>query len=243
MIGFGQPVFDRMAAAGPVEGMAAQHRREAFSILRQIGELDAVIGQHGVDPVGHGICQSVQKSYRGFGIGLLLEPGEGELRGSINRHEHVEFAVLGAQLSNVDVEEANRVAFEPLFRFRLTLEVRQPRDAVAQQKPVQAGARQLRNASLQGIKAIIQRQQRVLAKGNARRFLLGRQNRRPWRLRTHRLVFDRCPMTPFADSLRIQPIPLGELRDRSLRSLYCRSHRVRRRGASVPYLAHSPSLM
>ena len=58
MIGFGQPVFDRMAAAGPVEGMAAQHRREAFSILRQIGERDAVIGQDGVDLVGHGLCQT-----------------------------------------------------------------------------------------------------------------------------------------------------------------------------------------
>lgn len=141
------------------------------------------------------------------------------------------------------MKEADRVAFERLLRFGLALEVRQPRDAVAQEQPVQAGARQVRNAGLQGIKAVIQRQQRVLAKDNARRFFLCRQNRRPWRLRPDRLVFDRCSLAPFADGLRIYPIPFGECRDRSLRSLYCSSDRVRRRGAAVQYLAHRLSLM
>lgn len=80
MIGLRQPVFDRMTLAGPLEGMAAQYRREAFSVLRQISELDAVIGEHGVDPVGYGRCQSVQKRNCSLRIGFLLKSDEGEVR-------------------------------------------------------------------------------------------------------------------------------------------------------------------
>jgi hypothetical protein len=45
MVRLGQPMFDAMALAGSLERMAPQHRAGAFAVLRQIGELDPVVGQ------------------------------------------------------------------------------------------------------------------------------------------------------------------------------------------------------
>lgn len=39
----GQPMLDAVALAGPIEGVAAEHRGRARPVLRQIGELDAVV--------------------------------------------------------------------------------------------------------------------------------------------------------------------------------------------------------
>ena len=49
MVGRGQPMLDRMKETEPVERMATQACRWLQPVLGQIGELDAVIGEHGVD--------------------------------------------------------------------------------------------------------------------------------------------------------------------------------------------------
>jgi hypothetical protein len=51
MIGFGKPVFDSMKEAEPVEGVSTEACGWALTVLRQGGELDAVVGEHGVDAV------------------------------------------------------------------------------------------------------------------------------------------------------------------------------------------------
>ena len=72
-----------------------------------------------------------------------------------------------------DVEATLETKF---LRF-ISFDLRQPADAVPLQAAMQGRARQMRDAWLQGIQAIIQRQQRVFAKGHNRSFFLLSQNR------------------------------------------------------------------
>ena len=55
VIGLGQPVLDPMLFADAVEDVAAEHRDDlgvAATVLWQVGEGHAVVGEHGVDCVG-----------------------------------------------------------------------------------------------------------------------------------------------------------------------------------------------
>ena len=55
MVRLGEPVLDSVAMAGPVEGMAAEACGWPLAILRKVGELDSVVGEHGVDAVWNGL--------------------------------------------------------------------------------------------------------------------------------------------------------------------------------------------
>jgi hypothetical protein len=52
MVGLGEPVLDAVLAADAVEDVAHPARRRPVAVCRQVGEGHAVVGQHGVDPVG-----------------------------------------------------------------------------------------------------------------------------------------------------------------------------------------------
>jgi len=47
-----------------------------------LGELNAVIRQNGVDFVGHGLCQIIEKVFGDNPCGARMKLGVGELRGS-----------------------------------------------------------------------------------------------------------------------------------------------------------------
>lgn len=98
---------------------------------------------------------------------------------------------------------------------------------------------QVRDHRLERVPAIVERQQRVAAKGDADRLFLRRQRSRTRALRTHRVVLDEGAPASLANRLLVQVVPLGELRDRRLRSLYRRSDGVRGLGAAVEDRAHS----
>ncbi len=114
MIGLGQAMLDAVSQAGPVEGMAAPACSGAITILRQVGELDTVVGQYSVDPERDGRHQFFEEGPGCCTRGLLHQPGEGVFGGPVHRHEEIEFAFLGADLSDIDVEVANGVALEGL---------------------------------------------------------------------------------------------------------------------------------
>jgi hypothetical protein len=103
MVWLGQAVLDAVALAGSIEGMAAPSCGRSRAVLRQIGELDAVIGENHVDRVGDRLDQLVQEGDRSGRIGLRKEPGERDLRGAVDGDEEVELAFLCAQLGDVDV--------------------------------------------------------------------------------------------------------------------------------------------
>ena len=73
----------------------------------------------------------------------------------------------------------------------------------------------------------------MFAKGDDDGFFLDAENRRAGSLRTGLAIFNGGTLAPLAHCLGIDPAGLAQLFDRSLRSLLCRSDRVRRRGAAV----------
>jgi hypothetical protein len=67
-----------------------------FPVLWQIGELDAVVGQHGVDLVRDGRRQFVEEGPGRRTRGLLHQTGEGIFGGPVHCHEEIEFAFLAS---------------------------------------------------------------------------------------------------------------------------------------------------
>jgi hypothetical protein len=104
---------------------------------RFFGKLDAVVRQDGVDLIGNGGDELVEKLSRRDGGRLRLQPGEGVLRGPVHGHEEVELALLGADLGDVDVEVAERVALEGLLGGLVAKGLGQPADAVPLEAAVQ----------------------------------------------------------------------------------------------------------
>ena len=102
-----------------------------------VGEVGAVVGEHGVDLVGHGRDEATKEVARDTPRCLLVQLDKGELGRAVDGDEEVELALLGPDLGNVDVEEADRVALEPGALRLVAVRVGQPADAVALQAAVQ----------------------------------------------------------------------------------------------------------
>jgi len=133
-------------------------------------ELDAVVGQNGVDLIGHGFEHVLQELPCGLPVCLLDELGHGKLACSVNIHEQVELDFSSLNLGNIDVEEAplgrfalqiacwavDGVAFELLTLWLVTFHIRQPRNAMTLQTSMQRRTRQMRDRRLQSIKTMVQ---------------------------------------------------------------------------------------
>ena len=90
-----------------------------------------------MDPIGHGYDQVSQERRSGHFPGLLVQFHEGELGGAVDGDEQVKFTFSRLNLSNINVEVAERVGLERLLRGRVALELGEARDVVALQTPVQ----------------------------------------------------------------------------------------------------------
>src|SRR3546814_20385608 len=102
-----------------------------------------------MDLVGKRLDQAMQEISSGASGGALVQLGKGELGDTVDRHEHVELAVLGAHFGDVDVNIADRIVLEPLLRL-VALDARQPADAVEPEQPRPAGAGQWRGGGREG---------------------------------------------------------------------------------------------
>ena len=71
---------------------------------------------------------------------------------AVDRHEHVELALFSPHFSDVDVEEADRIALELFLRRSVAFDVRQSTNTMAK------AAGQMRDGRLQRIEAIVERQ-------------------------------------------------------------------------------------
>jgi hypothetical protein len=76
--------------------------------------------------------------------------------------EQIEAALLGVDLGQIDVEVADRVAGEALLGRLVAIDLRQPADSMSYQAAVQGRASEVRDGRLQAVKAVVQRQERVL---------------------------------------------------------------------------------
>ena len=131
MIGLCQAMLDAVALTRAIERMASEPRRWTVAVLRQVCELDAVVGQHDTDVIGDGLHQGVEKGRGGNGVGAVHELNAGQLRGPVDADEEVELAFGGANFGNINMEEADRIAPELLLRWLVALDLRQAADAVA----------------------------------------------------------------------------------------------------------------
>ena len=72
MVWLGQPVLNAVRITEHVEHMGAPACRRAETVLWQIGELDAVVGEHGVDFVRDRFDQGFEEVRGDPAIGLLM---------------------------------------------------------------------------------------------------------------------------------------------------------------------------
>jgi hypothetical protein len=104
-------------------------------------ERHTVVGQHGMDPVGHSLDRHLPESCgRTFG-GAAIAACEDQLEGTVDRDVQESLAALVAELGEIDIELANLAGLE---RLRL-LAVRfgQAGDAMSLQAAVQRQACQM----------------------------------------------------------------------------------------------------
>jgi putative ABC transport system permease protein len=114
----GQPVLHVEIGAGRLEGVAAEgHLRRPHgpdvlgrpAVAGWIGEVSAVVGEHRVDPVGHGRDEVTKEVARNAPRRLFVQLDKGELARAVDGHEQVKPALFGVHLGHVDGEEADRV--------------------------------------------------------------------------------------------------------------------------------------
>jgi hypothetical protein len=130
-----------------------------------------------VNFVGDDCDQGLQEGRCRVSVSLLVELRESKLRCAVNRDKQVKFAFFSAHFSDIDVEVADRVSLERLLAPRLAFDRRKPADLVALEQSMQRRSPEMRDGRLEGIKAIVERQQRMLAERNSESFLLGAEYR------------------------------------------------------------------
>ena len=166
VLGLGQPVVDVVLRAAELEGVGAEELSAHYGFF-DLGdgrgtspwyrELDAVVGENGMDLVGYGRDEMGRKS-GGHGGCLLMELDKGELRRAVDGDEEMELALFCPDFGDVDMEEADRVGLELPFGGLIALGISQLADAVSLQAAVQRGSRQMRDRRLQSVETIVERQ-------------------------------------------------------------------------------------
>jgi hypothetical protein len=251
MARFGQAMIDVVLGTGELERMrpedlAAGHRlfdqRGGRTGVARCGEVSAVVGENRMDLVRHGGDQRPQKVPRHTPCGFLMQLGKGELGRAINGHKQVESALFRVHLGDIDMEVADRVALELLLGGRVAGHLGQAADPMALQTAMQGRARQVRDGGLEGVEAIVQRQQGVLAEGDDDRLFLDREHRGMRCSRPRRAICGGIPLPPFGDGLRVDAMALGQGSQARLTILYCSTDCLCRCGAPMENLAHSASL-
>lgn len=187
---------------------------------RLMRKLRAIVGQDRVDFVGDGFDQPAQKRAGVFAAGAFKQLSEGKLGCAVNSHKEIELALLGSNLADVQVKVADGVLFETLLLGPLAFGFGQAADAMALEAAMQGRPGQMRYRLLQGVKAVIQRQQCFAAEGNDDGFFLHGQDSRAWLFRTHRLVLDSVSPLPFGDRLGVDAEALGQFSYALLTILY-----------------------
>ena len=215
-------MFDAVQQTDPVKRVSAKVGCWPFAVLWQVGELDAVIGEHGVDAVRNGCNERFEEGGSGPHVSLFDEFNHGELRGSVDGNEQVELAFGGSDFGQVDVEEADRIGVELLPPGLVTLDIGQTADAVTFQTPMQGRASELRDRGLERIKTVVERQKRVLAKRYYDGFLFHRQNRRPGNGGASPAICDGVALLPRGYGLWVDAMPPSQ-RPHTLLTLLYRS--------------------
>src|ERR1700734_3788986 len=106
---------------------------------------------------------------------------------------------------------------------------------------MQRRARQMRDRRLQGVEAIVERQQSMPSEGDNDGLFLDGQDRRFGLLRSRRQVGNGGPGLPFGDGFRVDAVALGQNSQALLTMVYRSTDRLCRCGAPMKNLSHSAS--
>ena len=79
MVGLGQAVFDVVLAAYLIEAENSVTGCPSVPVAWQVGELDAIVGQDCIQPIGHSLDQRFEKRHGRLPISLLVQLHEGQL--------------------------------------------------------------------------------------------------------------------------------------------------------------------
>ena len=145
MLGLCQPMVDIVLGAGVFEGVrpnefaGVEGRLDVRRCRARIAwrcEVGPVVCEDGVDLVGNGVDQPTQEVTRGLASHFLMQFDEGELRGSVDCNEQIEFALRGSDFGDVDMRIADRVSLEFLLGGGVAFDLRQSGDPVPLQTPM-----------------------------------------------------------------------------------------------------------
>ncbi len=128
VVGLGQAVLYPVGFADHVE--THWPRIDGVAVPGLLCELNAVIGENGVDLIGHGLKHVLQELPGRLSVSSCNELSDGEFGRSVNAHKKVELAFGRLYLGDVDMEEADGVALELLALGLIAIHVRQPRDTM-----------------------------------------------------------------------------------------------------------------
>jgi hypothetical protein len=167
------------------------------------------------------------------------ELSDRELGSSIDGDEEIELALRGLHFGDVDVEEADRIGLERPPRLFVAFHLGQSAKAVALQTAMQRRARQARDCRLQGVEAVVERQQGMPSESDDDGLFLDGQDRRSGLLRSRRHIRDGGPSFPLGDRLLIDSVALRQRPQARLTMLYRSTDRRCRCGAPMKNLAHS----
>src|SRR5260370_8146210 len=103
-----------MTKTDAIEGMSTPSCRKPSTVLRQIGELDSVVGEHGVDAIRNGSDECLEEGSGRLHIGLFHEFDHSELRGPVDGHEEVELAFARSHFAHVHMKEAHPITAQLL---------------------------------------------------------------------------------------------------------------------------------
>lgn len=95
-------------------------------VARPFGELVALVGENCMDAVGRGVEEPFQELPGRIPVRLLDQLRHCKLARSVTGHKEIELCFLRSQPGNVDMEDADRVASEPLRLGRVAVPIRQP---------------------------------------------------------------------------------------------------------------------
>jgi len=155
----------------PVHGLV--DGRSSRGAVAGRGEVLAVPGEHGVPAVGRSLQEGAEKVGGDARGGAPAQLGERELRDAVDGNDAVQSALLGPDLGDVGVEDADRVGLEALAGQRVAVGFGQARAAVAPEAAMQRRALQVRDEGRQGVEAIVEREQGVTAEREDDRLLPG----------------------------------------------------------------------
>lgn len=124
MVGLCQTVFDPIGFADHVEAHGT--RSGCIAITELLSELDAVIGQNGMDPARNDAQETFEQFLGCLSVGFPDQSCDSEFACPVDSNGEVQLTLSSLEFGNIDVKKADGIAFEALSFGLISLHVWTP---------------------------------------------------------------------------------------------------------------------